>query len=93
VISRTTKSFWKRYDTLPADVQRQAVRAWNLWRDRPFHSGLQFKCVSDEHAVWSIRIGVRWRALSYRATANGNDIVTWFWIGSHAQYDQLVKEL
>jgi len=27
---------------------------------------LQFKSVSQKHAVFSVRVGIRWRALEYR---------------------------
>jgi hypothetical protein len=93
VISCTTGSFWKHYDALPKDVQRQAVRAYALWRADPSHRSLQFKCVSEKHAVFSVRVGIHWRALGYRDVARGEDIVTWFWIGSHAEYDKLVAGL
>jgi len=54
---------------------------------------LQFKCVSGEHAVFSVRVGIHWRALGYRDVELGEDTVTWFWIGSHADYDKLVAGL
>ncbi len=93
MISRTTRSFWKHYDALPKDVQRQAARAYALWRANPSHRSLQFKCVSEKEAVFSVRIGIHWRALGYRDVALGEEIVTWFWIGSHAEYDKLIAGL
>jgi hypothetical protein len=93
VISRTTKNFWKHYKALPEDVQRQAVRAYALWRANPSHRSLHFKCVSEKHAVLSVRVGIHWRALGYRDVAPGEDVVTWFWIGSHSDYDKLVAGL
>jgi len=54
---------------------------------------LQFKCVSEKHAAFSVRVGIHWRALGYRDVALGQDTVTWFWIGSHADYDKLVAGL
>jgi hypothetical protein len=91
VISRTTKRFWKHFEALPQDVQRQAVRAYALWRATPAHPSLQFKCVSEKHLVYSVRIGIRWRALGYRDAGEIEDILTWFWIGSHAEYDHLIE--
>jgi hypothetical protein len=90
LISRTTRNFWKHYDALPQEVRRQAVRAYALWRANPSHPGLQFKCVSEKHAVFSVRVGIHWRALGYRDAAPGEDAFTWFWIGSHADYDNLI---
>jgi hypothetical protein len=34
-----------------------------------------------------VRIGLRYRAL---AAESGDDLV-WFWIGSHADYDALIR--
>ncbi|WP_431028324.1 hypothetical protein [Rhizobium herbae] len=36
---------------------------------------------------WSVRIGSSWRALAVR---DGDNLI-WFWIGSHAHYDKLLK--
>jgi hypothetical protein len=93
VISRTTRSFWRRYDALPQEVREQAARAWRIWRQNPFHPSLQFKCISQKHAAWSIRIGIHFRALAYREARGSEDMVTWFWIGSHSEYDKLISEL
>ena len=35
----------------------------------------------------SVRVGLGYRALGVR---HGDDIL-WFWIGSHAEYDRLVR--
>jgi hypothetical protein len=93
VISRTTSAFWKSFDGLPPDIQRRASAVYELWRSDPAHPGLQFKCVSDKHNVFSVRIGLHWRALGYRETIAGQETVTWFWIGSHAEYDRLVATI
>jgi len=39
--------------------------------------------------VYSVRIGIGYRALGLRDA----DHVYWFWIGSHAEYDELLKRL
>jgi hypothetical protein len=36
--------------------------------------------------VWAVRVGLGYRALSLREA----DRVTWFWIGSHSEYDKKV---
>jgi hypothetical protein len=93
VISRTTRGFWKLFDALPDEVQRQAVRAYTIWRADPSHRSLQFKCISERHQAYSVRVGIHWRAIGYRESGPGEDVVTWFWIGSHADYDRLVGGL
>lgn len=37
--------------------------------------------------VWSVRVNQNYRALG---RPRGN-LVVWFWIGTHAEYDQLLK--
>jgi len=36
--------------------------------------------------LYSVRVGLQYRALGLLE----NDIQTWFWIGSHAEYDRLI---
>ena len=93
MISRTTKRFWRCFDALPAHVQRSAVRAYLRWREDPLHPSLHFKCISNKHAAYSVRIGIHYRALGYRDTVGGEDTVTSFWVGSHADYDTLLASM
>jgi hypothetical protein len=75
------------------DIQALATGVYSVWSATPDHPGLHFKCVSERHAVFSVRIGLRWRALGYREVILGEDTVTWFWIGSHAEYDQMIANV
>lgn len=87
--SSVTEEFRKRLHRLPIAVQEQAARAYGLWLSDPFHPGLQFKRVSKRQPVYSVRIGIGYRALGLREL----DRVYWFWIGSHAEYDEWLKDL
>lgn len=87
--SQTTKRFWQAFDGLPRDVQKLAFRAYVLWRTNSRHPGLHFKCINERHGVYSVRIGIHWRAIGFRVTAD-EETYTWFWIGSHADYDRLI---
>jgi hypothetical protein len=49
--------------------------------------------VNEHQSVFSVRIGLYWRALGNRDSGTVEDIVTWFWIGSHADYDRLIAGL
>jgi hypothetical protein len=62
-------------------------RQENLFSSDPSHPGLQFKKVHAKRPIYSVRIGLGYRALG---TKDGDDIV-WFWIGSHADYDKLIS--
>ncbi len=35
----------------------------------------------------SARVGLHYRALAVRT----DDVLAWFWIGTHAEYDQLIR--
>ena len=87
--SSVTTRFRKQLDVLPAEVQEQADRAYALWRSDPYHPSLQFKQVSRGQPIYSVRVGLAYRALVLRE----GDHVYWFWIGSHAQYDDFLKRL
>ena len=87
--SSVTRAFRERLARLPGDVQDQATRAYALWRSNPQHPGPQFKRVSQSQPIYSVRIDIGYRALGLR----DGDHVSWFWIGSHAEYDDLLKRL
>lgn len=87
--SSVAKDFRRRLDRLAAPVREQAGRAYALWRSDPFHPSLQFKRVSPRYQIYSVRAGIGYRALGLREI----DHVYWFWIGSHAAYDELLKRL
>lgn len=87
--SRVTRSFRKHYEQLPADVRKQSRTAYRLWRERPYHASLQFKQVSARQPVYSVRVGIGWRALGLYEGGT----VSWFWIGSHDAYDTFLKRL
>ncbi len=87
--SSVTKEFRELLDQLPIEVQQQAGRAYAIWRTNPYHNSLQFKRVSQRQPIYSARISIGYRALGLRE----NDQIYWFWIGAHAEYDELLKRL
>ncbi len=87
--SSITKDFRKLFEALPKDVQKQARRAFRLWLRDPFHPSLHFKRVSSRHPIYSVRIGIRYRALGIMQEGQ----IYWFWIGTHAEYDKLLRQL
>ena len=84
--SRTTRSFRTSFAGLLEEIQAQARRAYRLFRTDPAHPSLRFKKVEQTENVYSVRIGLGYRALGVLQ----GSVVTWFWIGSHADYDRLV---
>jgi hypothetical protein len=87
--SRTTRRFRAMLDGLPASVRRHARSAYRQFQTDPSHPGLRFKLVHQPPPTYSVRVGISYRAVGILV----EDTVTWFWIGSHAEYDQLLKSL
>ena len=81
--------FFDHYRQLPENVRKQARAAFKLWQDNPFHGSLNFKEVHAGEGIWSARVGRSYRVLGLR---DGEEI-TWFWIGSHSEYDNLLEQL
>lgn len=89
MISHTTKRFREAFAELPSHVQRKAREAYQLWQQNPQHPGLQFKQVHTREPIYSVRVGIGWRAVGVKS----DDTMVWFWIGSHADYDKLLSKL
>ena len=82
--SATLPSFWVAYRSLDDDTKRRARKAFRLWAENPFHPSLHFKCISREESIWSVRVSLGQRAIGLLE----EDTVTWFWIGSHDEYER-----
>lgn len=85
--SFTRTSFWDAYHLLPNHVKQQARNAYILFLGNPNHPSLNFKRVGRSPPVFSVRISAGYRALG---VMEQNDII-WFWIGSHQEYDRLLR--
>ena len=79
--SRTHRRFWHEFNRLPAHVQCFAREKFQLWLRDPFHPSMQFKPLVGN--VWSVRIGDHYRAVAQKH----GDLVVWFWIGTHEDYN------
>lgn len=76
--------FWELYQALPKRVQRQADSSFRKLKSDPYHPSVHLKQVGR---YWSARVGLSYRALA----ARDRDDFIWFWIGPHADYDQLLR--
>ena len=79
----TTRRFWEHYNALPEEVQRTADQCYELLKCDPSHPSLHFKKVGQ---YWSVRVGRNYRALGVEV----KDGISWFWIGTHAEYNKLI---
>jgi len=74
---------------LPNQVRYRAREAYRRFRDNPNHPSLRFKQAHSARPIYSARVGLGYRAL---AVIEG-DVVIWFWIGTHAEYERLLRSL
>jgi hypothetical protein len=89
VNSSITERFWRFYRKLPGEVKEHARETYKLFRNDPYHPSLHFKRVHSRRPIFSVRINIDYRAVGIM---DGGEIV-WFWIGSHQEYDILIKRL
>ena len=82
---RATPQFWSRFDKINPSVQKLAHKNFALLKQNSKHPSLHFKKVGK---VWSARVGINFRAI---ALEDGSDYI-WVWIGSHDEYEQLLKK-
>jgi len=91
VKSELAPDFIERFRSLPERVRRTARKNYKLWKANPHHPSLDFKPVKGNKNIYSIRTGIGWRALG--VMKKDEDTIVWFWIGSHSEYDKLLKLL
>lgn len=84
--SRLTIDFVTCFRRLPSEVQKLARKNYRLWRRDPAHPSLRYKRVHVREQIYSVRVGRGYRALGLVE----GDTITWFWIGTHAEYEQLL---
>jgi hypothetical protein len=83
-------TFRRDFARLPEWVQRQARDAYRRFANDPLHPGLRFKRLSTELPLWSVRINESYRAVGVR---KGDTDIIWFFIGTHADYERLLRAL
>lgn len=79
-----SSAFWDAYHKLPPAVRELADKNFALLKSDPRHPSLQLKKVGR---YWSARVGLRYRVLGTEVDGG----LVWFWIGSHADYDTLIR--
>ncbi len=86
--SKATRRFWKCFDALPSEIQRLAEKNYAMWLQEPRHPSLHFKKLEGSGTRFSVRVGIGYRAIAWELPDGG---VEWVWIGSHADYDRLLR--
>ncbi len=80
----TTPDFWQCYSKLPSHICKLADKNFELLKKTSTHPSLHFKKVGN---YWSVRVGINYRAIAIRVSEG----FIWFWIGSHNEYNKLIK--
>lgn len=89
MISRTTEKFRKAFVLLPVSVKKNAKDSFVRFQENPYHPGLRFKRIHSKRPIYSVRISDNYRAVGVME----NTEIIWFWIGGHADYDEILKSL
>lgn len=89
MISRTTDRFWKCYRELPEQIRKEAKKAYSKFKKNPYHPSLHFKRVHSTRPIFSLRVTKDYRAVGIHHESQ----IIWFWIGSHGDYNNLLKQL
>lgn len=76
--------FWSTYEALPTSIKLLADKNFELLKSNSKHPSLHFKKVGR---YWSARVGTNYRTLAVEV----EDGLLWLWIGSHSEYDKLIK--
>lgn len=76
--------FWYRYRQLPDGIRTLADKNFVLLKANPRHPSLRLKKAG---VFWSARVGLGYRTLGKERVEG----IVWFWIGTHAEYDKLLK--
>ena len=79
-----TPDFWFHYRLLPQTIQDLADKNFCFLKENPRHPSLRLKKAGE---FWSVRVGLGHRALG----KDREEGIVWFWIGTHAEYDQLIS--
>ena len=88
--SRTTERFRKALAALPKEIQEKAHEAYAVFQRDSSHPSLRFKQVHPSRPVFSVRVTREYRALAFWDT-EGDEALIWFWIGTHAEYERLLR--
>jgi hypothetical protein len=80
-----TPEFWFHYRQFPENIRVLADKNFALLKDNPRHLSLRLKKIE---LFWSARVGLRHRVLA----KDHIEGLVWFWIGSHARYEELLRQ-
>jgi len=89
MISHITVKWKKLYKKLPVDIRKIAKKQYKIFKINPYHASLHFKRVHSNQPIFSVRITYNFRVLGILT----DNVIIWFWIGSHNEYDKMIKNI
>ncbi len=89
MISHISLKWKKLYKGLPIEIRESAKKQYKLFKQNPYHSSLHFKRVHSNQPIFSARITYNYRTIGVLTDDN---IMVWFWIGSHDEYERMLKK-
>ena len=80
-------NFKKLFLNLPLEIKRLAYKNYILWKNNHLYPSIRYKDIGNN--LRSVRIGDHYRAIG---TVDA-DVIIWFWIGTHEEYNKIIKGL
>lgn len=94
--SRRNPRFHRAFRKLPTPAQDLARTAYQRFRADPYDPRLDFHDIKGTKAeVYAVDVGTH-NKTAYRALGvwdKKQDVIVWFWIGSHEAYNNVVARL
>ena len=87
--SHVTRGFRELLAALPVTIRRRARAAYRQFAENPRHPGLRFKQIHGSERLVSVRISRGYRAVGVRESP---DEIIWFWVGTHEEYEKLLRQ-
>ena len=85
MISEPRPEFWVLYHRLPVGAKAAVRKSYVLFMQNPGHPSLRFKPLEGYDGVWSVRVNQKYRSVGVRY----GEVIQWFWIGTHNEFDRL----
>jgi hypothetical protein len=73
--SELTIEFVRLFGKLPSRTQKTARKNYRLWKQNPTHSSLEFKKLKTNLSLYSVRVGIGWRAIGVMKNSDNNCLV------------------
>jgi hypothetical protein len=87
MISHINQQWKKFYKKIPMDIKKIANKQYKLFKENPYHSSLHFKRIHSSKPIFSARINLNYRTIGVLQDST----IIWFWIGSHDEYERIIK--